>query len=154
MKDEEDEHMAVAAGDIGLSCFGLEENTHKQQQKKKRLEQDISVAMKFQSWIERERGTALNMISLARNNAVVLSCGLKIKVRNNRLIFTADLLTSKVKVEKKKKKKVKRDPKCEDKRPLELFVHFISSPPRSLSLSIFGFISVWKWKWKQAASPW
>lgn len=31
VKDEEDEKMAVAAGDIALSCFGLEENAQKQQ---------------------------------------------------------------------------------------------------------------------------
>lgn len=59
VKEEEDDKMAVAAGDIALSCFGLEENTHKQQQKKKKrleqVQQDISVEMKFQSWIERER---------------------------------------------------------------------------------------------------
>jgi hypothetical protein len=37
---KEDKHMAGASGDIGLSCFGLEEKKkkmHKQQQKKTRL---------------------------------------------------------------------------------------------------------------------
>jgi hypothetical protein len=48
VKEEEDEKMAVAAGDIALSCFGLEVNKHKQQQKKKKkkrleqVQQDIS----------------------------------------------------------------------------------------------------------------
>jgi hypothetical protein len=109
VKDEEDEHMAVATGDIGLSCFGLEEITHKQQQKKKRLEQDISTAMKFQSWIERERGTALNKISLARNNAVVLwaeNQGPKQQANFYRGPFNFKSQSR----EKKEEKRCKRDP--------------------------------------------
>jgi hypothetical protein len=78
VKEEEDEKMAVAAGDIALSCFGLEVNKHKQQQKKKKkrlVQQDISgdEVSVLKRERERERESRTNWATLKYdNNAVVL----------------------------------------------------------------------------------